>query len=102
MTSRTSVTSVGGLSLYLIVRRTEEPFGPRNLAVTSPRPRPAVGWPSMAVTTAPDWIPARAAGLSSTGETTFTSPFSIPMVRPTPVKAPLRDWVNAAYSLGDM
>jgi hypothetical protein len=66
------------------VTRTLVPTAPRSFSDTWLTVRPAAFWPSIDEMTSPAWTPALAAGLSSIGEMTFTSPPSEVMVRPTP------------------
>ena len=58
--------------------------GPRIFSTASFSERPLTGVSSMRVTRSPDIMPARAAGVSSIGLTTLTSPFSIITSRPRP------------------
>ena len=89
MTSRTIVTSNGFASpLRRIVSRMVL-FGlPRMRLTASFRFMPFTGVSSSLMIRSPGLIPARNAGVSSIGETTFTKPSSMPTSMPRPPNSP--------------
>ena len=88
MMSRSMVTSKGSSSPRRTVTEIEVPTGPRIRSTASERSRPTIGSPSMWVIRSPASIPARKAGVSSIGETTLTTPFSMVTSMPSPPNSP--------------
>ncbi|MOA17189.1 hypothetical protein D3C78_1374350 [compost metagenome] len=66
-----------------------EPGLPRMLSTASFIDWPLVGLPSICTIRSPGWMPARAAGVSSMGETTLMKPSSVPTSMPRPPNSPL-------------
>ena len=63
-------------------------MGPRIFSTASFRLRPITASLSICVMMSPAWMPALAAGVSSIGETTLTSPLSIVTSMPSPPNSP--------------
>ena len=92
MVSRVSVTSIGSFTLLRrSVSLIGEPTLPRIFSTASCRVRPCTGSPSSAKIRSPDWMPALEAGVSSIGDTTLMTPFSIVTSMPRPPNSP-RVW----------
>ena len=73
MVSRIIVTSYGSSTVSRkIVKIISDPTGPLIILTASSKDIPSKLCPSTAVIRSPDFIPARNAGVSSIGETTFT------------------------------
>jgi hypothetical protein len=90
--SRVSDRSIGSFTL---LRRIEiliaVPTLPRIFSTASCRVRPCTGSPSSAKIRSPDCTPAFEAGVSSIGDTTLMTPFSIVTSMPRPPNSP-RVW----------
>jgi hypothetical protein len=69
----------------------EVPTLPRIFSTASWSVRPCTGSPSSAKIRSPDWTPALEAGVSSIGDTTLMTPFSIVTSMPSPPNSP-RVW----------
>ena len=65
------------------------PTGPRSFETDSLIVRPLIDSPSTPMIKSPDFIPALAAGVSSIGDTTLTTPSSIVISIPNPPNFPL-------------
>ncbi len=89
--ARVSFTSNGSRPLRWIVSRMSLLIGPRIFSTACGKVIPCTGWPSICVIISPGFSPARAAGVSSIGETTLTRPFSIETSMPSPPNSP-RVW----------
>ena len=88
MTSRTSVTSKGSVWPRTTVMVTSLSIGPRSISTAWSSVSPSTDSPSMWVMKSPVWMPARAAGVSSMGETTLTKPSSMVTWMPSPPNSP--------------
>ena len=92
MVSRVSVRSIGSFTL---LRRSEilieVPTLPRIFSTASCRVSPCTGSPSSAKIRSPDCTPALAAGVSSIGDTTLITLFSMVTSMPSPPNSP-RVW----------
>ena len=91
MIARVSLTSNGSCPSRRTVNVISLLTGPRIFSTASGRVRPWTGVPSRWVIRSAGFKPARAAGVSSIGETTFTSPLSIDTSIPSPPNSP-RVW----------
>src|SRR5260221_581773 len=101
MTSRTSVNVRGSdqaLRASLITHLV--PGAPINALTASASFQPRVCAPSISSSLSPGATPARAAGESSTGETTTRSSPRVAISRPTPPYSPSVSCFSAAYALG--
>ncbi len=83
-----------------MVRVIREPALPRMLSTASVIDWPLVGLPSICTIRSPGWMPARAAGVSSIGETTLMKPSSLPTSMPRPPNSPLVLSCSSAKSSG--
>ena len=91
MTARMMVIFSGLTPLRRMVMTILVPTRPRIFSTASERVSPRTGLPSIWVIKSPGCTPARAAGVSSIGETTLTRPFSIETSMPRPPNSP-RVW----------
>ena len=89
MTSRVSDTSNGSLPARRMPILIGVPALPRIFSTASCRVSPCTGSPSSAKIRSPDWMPALAAGVSSIGDTTLMTPFSMVTSMPSPPNSPL-------------
>ncbi|CFW40749.1 Uncharacterised protein [Bordetella pertussis] len=89
MMSRTILTTMGcGRSARMIVSVMGDLGAPRISLTASLSDMPLVGVSSILMIRSPAWMPARAAGVSSMGEMTFTKPSSAPTSMPSPPNSP--------------
>ncbi len=89
MTSRFMLSCSGSFSpSRSTVSFTLLPAAPRILSTASESDRPITGTSSIALMKSLGLMPAFAAGVSSIGDTTFTSPFSIVTSMPRPPNSP--------------
>ena len=76
------------------------PTGPRSCDTASFIESPLIDSPFIPIIKSPDFIPALAAGVSSMGETTFTTPSSIVISMPKPPNFPLVFTCMSLYDSG--
>ena len=81
--------SKGSSSFLRTVILTLVPIGPLNFSTASFSGNPRIDSPSTPIIRSPGFIPALNAGVSSIGETTFTTPFSSVISIPKPPNEPL-------------
>ena len=89
MTSLTISISKGSFLSRTTVIITLLPIGPRSWDTASFMDRPLIDSPLIPIIKSPDFMPAFAAGVSSIGDTTLTTPSSIVISIPKPPKVPL-------------
>ncbi len=102
MTARVRVMSKGERPLRTIVSSMLVPAGPRRRSTTSARFMLSVGWPVILRMRSPARMPARAAGVSSIGETTFGTPSAMVSSMPSPPNSPRVSLCIWRYSFSSM